>query len=60
MLPVGGIREKILAAARAGMREVLVPEANRPEVAAMAGEDSPEVLVRHVATVFTALPLALA
>lgn len=60
VLPVGGIREKILAAARAGIREVLVPEANRPEVAAMAGEDSPEVIVRHVATVFAALPLALA
>jgi len=29
VLPVGGIREKLLAAVRCGMREVLLPEANR-------------------------------
>jgi ATP-dependent Lon protease len=29
VLPVGGIREKIVAAKRVGMRELLLPEANR-------------------------------
>jgi ATP-dependent Lon protease len=59
VLAVGGIREKLLAAARAGIGEVLVPEANRPDVLALAGEDCPEVAVHYVATVFAALPLVL-
>ena len=29
VLPVGGIREKLVAARRSGIREVIVPEANR-------------------------------
>ena len=29
VLPVGGIREKVIAARRAGIRELIVPEANR-------------------------------
>jgi ATP-dependent Lon protease len=29
VLPVGGIREKVIAARRIGIRELLLPEANR-------------------------------
>ena len=29
MLPVGGIREKVIAAKRTGIRELILPEANR-------------------------------
>jgi ATP-dependent Lon protease len=29
VLPVGGIREKLIAAKRAGVKEVILPEANR-------------------------------
>ncbi len=31
VLPIGGLRNKVLAARRAGMTEVIVPEANRPD-----------------------------
>jgi ATP-dependent Lon protease len=55
VLPVGGLRDKILAAARAGMREVVVPARNAEEFLRL----SPEVrsgltihLVEHVDEVF--------
>lgn len=59
VLPVGGIKEKVLAAARAGMKEVILPERNRKDWA-----DVPEAVqetitphfVRHISQL---LPLAL-
>lgn len=38
VLPIGGLKEKILAAKTAGMRTVLVPEKNRPDVEEVPGE----------------------
>ncbi|MEE1114111.1 MAG: endopeptidase La [Eubacterium sp.] len=32
VLPIGGLKEKLLAAGKAGITEVLVPEKNRPDV----------------------------
>ena len=32
VLPVGGIRDKILAAKRQGIRNIILPAANRPDV----------------------------
>ena len=32
MLPVGGIKEKVLAARRSGITEVVLPAANEPDV----------------------------
>jgi len=59
VLPVGGIREKALAAARAGARQVILPEGNRADALALVGADGPEVETLFVRTVFEALPLAL-
>ena len=46
LLPVGGIREKLLAAVRAGVRTVVLPEKNRVDVDSIAGDvlDSLEVV----------------
>lgn len=38
VLPVGGIKEKVLAARRAGIKEIIIPERNRKDV----DEDVPE------------------
>lgn len=46
ILPVGGIREKLLAAARAGVTTLLVPEKNKEDV-----EFLPEEIKRQVRTV---------
>jgi ATP-dependent Lon protease len=38
VLPVGGIKEKILAAKRAGIEQVVVPERNRRDVEEVSAE----------------------
>jgi ATP-dependent Lon protease len=60
VLPVGGIKEKVLAARRAGIREVILPERNRRDV----DEDVPllvkeELQFHFVRTIEEALALAL-
>ncbi len=47
VLPVGGIREKVVAAAAAGITQVLLPERNRPDL-----EDIPEAARRQVTFVW--------
>jgi ATP-dependent Lon protease len=47
VLPVGGIKEKVLAAHRAGLRTVILPRRNERDV-----EDVPEELRRELALVF--------
>jgi len=59
ILPVGGIREKVLAAHRAGIREVILPDRNRkdePEIPIAARADMRLHFVRHIREV---LPLVL-
>ncbi|MDO4393470.1 MAG: endopeptidase La [Bacillota bacterium] len=55
VLPVGGIREKVLAAHRAGVRKVLIPEENEidiQEIPEIVRDDMEFVLLKHVKDVF--------
>ncbi len=59
VLRVGGIKEKVLAAARHGMKEVILPEQNKPDwddVPAEVRQRLKVHFVRHIAEIF---PLAL-
>ncbi len=47
VLPVGGIKEKVLAAHRAGIREVILPSRNERDL-----EDVPEDLRRQISFIF--------
>ena len=47
VLPVGGVKEKVLAARRSGIRTVILPEANRKNL-----EDVPRALRRNMHFVF--------
>ena len=49
VLPIGGVRDKVLAAHRAGMKTVILPEQNRKDV-----EDVPEAVRKELKIVFAA------
>ncbi|MDE2889967.1 MAG: endopeptidase La [Gemmatimonadota bacterium] len=49
VLPVGGIRDKVLAAHRSGIRTVILPERNRKDL-----EEVPNIVRRDVKLVFAA------
>ena len=60
VLPVGSIRDKVLAAHRCGLTRVLLPEQNRQDVDEKLGADLPHALeVHYVATMDGLLELAL-
>jgi len=51
VLPIGGVQEKIIGAIRAGIKKVILPEANKPQLAEIPKEvrDQIEiVLVKHM------------
>ncbi len=48
VLPVGGIKEKVLAAKRAGIKTIILPERNRKDLM----EDIPEDLRRGISFIF--------
>ena len=59
VLPVGGIKEKLLAAHRAGIREVLIPARNEPDLEEVPKEVRAEMKVHLVKRVDEVLPLVL-
>ncbi len=60
VLPVGGVKEKVLAARRAGVKEVLLPADNEPNVKEDLQDDMLEgVELRYVKTIREAIGLAL-
>ena len=60
VLPVGGIRDKVLAAHRCGLTRVILPHRNRQQVDEMLGDDLPRTLeVLYVTGIDGLLDLAL-
>jgi ATP-dependent Lon protease len=59
VLPVGGIKEKMLAAHRAGIREVLIPARNEPDLEDVPKEVRAEMKFHLIKRVDEVLPLVL-
>jgi ATP-dependent Lon protease len=57
VLPVGGIKEKMLAAHRAGFRRIILPKENEPDLSELPGQVRSElefIFADHIETVFNA------
>ncbi len=59
VLPVGGIREKVLAARRHGIKEFILPAGNEPDVAELPSEVKRDMTFVPVTTLEEALKVAL-
>jgi len=59
VLPVGGIKEKILAAHRAGIKEIILPTENKRDLEDLTEEVRAAMKFHHVGTLDEALKLAL-
>ena len=59
VLPIGGLREKLLAAKRAGIFNVIVPAANKNDVKDVPADIREGLTIHYVETVREVLPLAL-
>jgi ATP-dependent Lon protease len=60
VLPIGGVKEKVLGAKRAGIREVILPQENEPNVKEdLQPEMLEDVKIHFVRTVDEALEIAL-
>ena len=59
VLPIGGLKEKLLAAKNAGISLVLVPEKNRPDVAEISSEIKKGLEIRFVSHMDEVLKAAL-
>jgi len=60
VLPVGGVKEKLLAALRAGVREVILPERNRSDLEDVPQEARNKLKLTFVSTLDDVLESALA
>jgi ATP-dependent Lon protease len=59
VLPIGGVKQKLLAAHRAGLTEVLIPKRNEPDLEDVPAEVLAELTVHTMADVADVLALAL-
>jgi ATP-dependent Lon protease len=59
ILPVGGIKEKFLAAHRAGIKRVILPERNRKDVIDIPEQPRKEIEIMFVKRMDEVLPLVL-
>ena len=59
VLPVGGIKEKILAAHRAGIKRIIMPERNQKDMVDVPDQAKNEMEFFYVKKIDELLPLAL-
>lgn len=59
VLPVGGIKEKVLAAARAGIREIILPERNRDDGGQLPDEIRKKLTIHFATHMDQVLKIAL-
>jgi ATP-dependent Lon protease len=59
VLPVGGIKEKVLAASRSKIKQVILPEQNRKDWDEVPAEVRHRIKVHFVRHISELLPLAL-
>jgi ATP-dependent Lon protease len=59
VLPIGGVKQKLLAAHRAGLTEVIIPARNEPDLDDLPAEIRKELTIHPLAEVSDVLRLAL-
>jgi ATP-dependent Lon protease len=59
VLPIGGVKQKLLAAHRAGLTEVIIPARNEPDLDDVPAEIRAELTIHTLADVADVLALAL-
>ena len=59
VLPIGGIREKLLAAKRLGIKKLIVPEDNRPDVVELNDWITKDIAISYVSKITEVFALAL-
>jgi ATP-dependent Lon protease len=59
VLPIGGVKEKVLAAHRVGIRTVLLPKDNEKDLADVPPEIQADLVIQFVETMDEVLALAL-
>jgi ATP-dependent Lon protease len=59
VMRVGGIKEKVLAAARFGIKQVILPDQNRGDWSEVPEEVRQKLQVRFIRHISELLPLAL-
>ncbi|RKX18249.1 MAG: endopeptidase La, partial [Candidatus Zixiibacteriota bacterium] len=59
LLPIGGLKEKLLAAYRAGIKEVILPEENRKDAVELPPEIKKNIKLKYFTDVLPAIKYAL-